>query len=208
MKKIVSFAGFDTLFDIDPFYDAIGRLGKRYNIDEKLIRDTYQAKERELMQQVPFEKYSKLMEDALNQTAKELNFEITPSDFSDVLIAHTVVKPFPDAPTALYQIQEKGYETVLMTNHSKDLIRSNMINLDHNFNAVFTAEDAKSYKPSPEFFDFVNEQLGEVEEHIHIAVDVDKDIVPAQKAGWRVIPIDRKNESASIASLMDTIDNL
>ncbi|KRN93687.1 HAD hydrolase-like protein [Pediococcus stilesii] len=208
MKKIVSFAGFDTLFDIDPFYDAIGRLGKRYNIDEKLIRDTYQAKERELMQQVPFEKYSKLMEDALNQTAKELNFEITPSDFSDVLIAHTVVKPFPDAPTALYQIQEKGYETVLMTNHSKDLIRSNMINLDHNFNAVFTAEDAKSYKPSPEFFNFVNEQLGEVDEHIHIAVDMDKDIVPAQKAGWRVIPIDRKNESASIASLMDTIDNL
>lgn len=104
MKKIVSFAGFDTLFDIEPFYDAIGRLGKRYNIDEKLIRDTYQAKERELMQQVPFEKYSKLMEDALNQTAKELHFEITPSDFSDVLIAHTVIKPFPDAPTALYQI--------------------------------------------------------------------------------------------------------
>lgn len=83
-----------------------------------------------------------------------------------------------------------------------------MINLDHNFNAVFTAEDAKSYKPNPEFFNFVNEQLGEVDEHIHIAVDMDKDIVPAQKAGWRVISIDRTNESASIASLMDTIDNL
>lgn len=208
MKKIVSFAGFDTLFDIDPFYDAIGRLGKRYNIDEKLIRDTYQAKERELMQQVPFEKYSKLMEDALNQTAKELHFEITPSDFSDVLIAHTVIKPFPDAPTALYQIQEKGYETVLMTNHSKDLIRSNMINLDHSFNAVFTAEDAKAYKPNAKFFNFVNQQLGEVDEHVHIAVNVNKDVIPAQKAGWRVLQIDRMNETAPITSLMDTVDKL
>ncbi len=67
------------------------------------------------MQQSEFMKYSKLMEVALNETAEELNFTIDPSDFSDVLIAHTVMEPFPDAPTALYNIKEKGYETVLLT---------------------------------------------------------------------------------------------
>lgn len=208
MKKVVSFAGFDTLFNIETFYEAIGRLGTRYNIDENLIRTTYQKNEKNLMQQSPFEKYSKLMETTLNQTADELKISITPGDFSDVLIAHTVVKPFPDAPTALYQIQEKGYETVLLTNHSRDLIRSNMINLDHEFNHVITAEDAEAYKPNPKFFDFVNAQLGQVDQHIHIAVDKEKDLIPAQAAGWQTIQIDRENDEAAVASLMDTIDKL
>jgi 2-haloacid dehalogenase len=208
MKKVVSFAGFDTLFDVQTFYTAIGRIGKRYNVDEDLMRTTYQQKEAELMQRSTFVKYSKLMEEALNAAVKELNFEINPSDFSDVLIAHTVVAPFPDAPTALYQIKEKGYETVLMTNHSKDLIQSNMVKLDHDFDHVFMAEDIEAYKPDQRFFDFVNDQLGEVEEHIHIAVDPDKDLNPAQNAGWQVIKIDRENEEASIASLMDTVDKL
>lgn len=35
MKKVVSFAGFDTLFNVQPFYEAVGRIGNRYDIDEK-----------------------------------------------------------------------------------------------------------------------------------------------------------------------------
>jgi 2-haloacid dehalogenase len=208
MKKVVSFAGFDTLFDTEIFYRAVGRLGKRYNYDENLVRSTYMEKEAALMQADEFVKYSKLMEEALNQTAEEVGFKVDPSDFSDILIAHTAMKPFPDAPTALYQIKEKGYETVLMTNHSRDLIQSNMINLDHEFDMVITAEDVQAYKPSQRFFDYVQDQLGDVEEHVHIAVDTDKDIKPAKNAGWKVIQIDRQTEDAPIASLMDTVDKL
>ncbi|WP_444964892.1 HAD hydrolase-like protein [Pediococcus pentosaceus] len=209
MKKVVSFAGFDTLFDTEVFYRAIGRLGERYNIDDNLVRNTYVEKELALMKADEFVKYSKLMEEALNQTADELGFKVDPSDFSDVLIAHTVMKPFPDAPTALYQIKAKGYETVLMTNHSRDLIQSNVINLDHEFDMIITAEDVQAYKPNQKFFDYVNNQPGDdVEKHVHIAVDEVKDLKPAQDAGWNVIKIDRKSEDASIASLMDTVDKL
>lgn len=208
MKKVVSFAGFDTLFNVQPFYEAVGRIGNRYDIDEKKVRNTYRQKEQALMQQSEFMKYSKLMEVALNETAEELNFTIDPSDFSDVLIAHTVMEPFPDAPTALYNIKEKGYETVLLTNHSKDLIQANVVKLEHNFDQIITAEDVQAYKPNARFFAYVAQQLGDVDEHVHISVDPTKDIQPAQAAGWQVIQIDRQDDNAKVASLMDAVDQL
>ena len=207
MEKVASFAGFDTLFNVDTFYDAIGRLGDRYDVKVNLVRDTYLKFEKELMQEPKFMKYSKLMEEALNKTAKELDMPITPGDFSDVLIAHTVIEPYPDAPTAVYQIKEKGYKTVLLTNHSRDLIKANLVKLGFDMDMVITSDDMEAYKPSDKFFDFAAEKIGKADKHVHIAVDEQKDIIPAQSQGWETLKVDRV-DGAKIESLMDTVDKL
>lgn len=210
MDKVVSFAGFDTLFNIAPFYDAVGKVGKRYNVDEDVTKNEFKKIEQELMSG-EYQKYSALIETALNKTAQNLEFELNPSDFSDLLIAHTAtVRPFPDAPTALYEARRKGYKTVLMTNHSRDLIGANIINLDHEFDLVVTSEDVEAYKPNKKFFDYVGQQLGEVEKHVHVAVDQVKDIEPAQSQGWGIITIDRSDIPAdgAVESLVDAVETL
>ncbi|AEV95731.1 HAD-IA family hydrolase [Pediococcus claussenii] len=210
MDKVASFAGFDTLFNINPFYDAVGKIGKRYDVDEDTAKNEFKKIEKELMSD-DYQKYSALIEAALNKTAKNLGFKVSPSDFSDLLIAHTAtIRPFPDAPTALYEAKRKGYKTVLMTNHSRDLIGANIINLDHEFDLVVTSEDVEAYKPNKKFFDYVEQQLGKTEKHVHIAVDQVKDLDPARRQGWETITINRDDVLAdgTVESLVDAVEAL
>lgn len=98
------------------------------------------------------------------------------------------------------RILKKHYKLVILSNVNRDGIAVSNRKLGVAFDAIYTAEEIGSYKPSERNFEFMLERLksdlGIDKEHIlHTAQSLFHDHVPAQKFGLASAWIDRQGLS-------------
>jgi len=102
--------------------------------------------------------------------------------------------PFPDTQDALVRLGKK-YRLVILSNIDRDLIAQSVARIDARIDLIITAEEARAYKPSPEFFDYalprVSSDLGRV---VHVAQSKYHDIAPVTARGMRAIWVNRRHD--------------
>ncbi|YAB13059.1 hypothetical protein ACT5GY_13255 [Lactiplantibacillus plantarum] len=85
-----------------------------------------------------------------------------------------------------------GYQLIIMSNSSWDIMPANIAALKVPFTAVVTAEDVQAYKPALAFFETVQERFKlTADNHWHIARGYESDVVPASAMQWPMIWINR-----------------
>lgn len=104
---------------------------------------------------------------------------------------------FPDSAPALKRLQRR-FRLVILSNVDRQSFAASNDKLDVEFDAVYTAEDIGSYKPSPANFEYLIEHVKsdlslERTDILHTAQSMFHDHVPAKQFGLATAWIDRQN---------------
>jgi 2-haloacid dehalogenase len=103
--------------------------------------------------------YRDVIGDALRRACKRWNLHFDPVEALSIYEAVPTWGPHPDVPAGL-AIVAKEYPLVVLSNASDDQIYRNVEKLGAPFHAVFTAEQARAYKPRMQAFEYMLDQLG------------------------------------------------
>jgi len=106
---------------------------------------------------------------------------------------------FPDSEAAL-QYLGQHFRLIILSNVSRAAFASSERRLGASFDAVYTAEDIKSYKPDPRNFRYLIEHCEQdfgigKEELLHVAQSLYHDHVPARAVGLANAWVDRQGQS-------------
>ncbi len=132
-----------------------------------------------------FKPYAKVITEAFRRTC-ELWKVAYSSDIADAIVdAVPTWGPHPDVPEALARTAER-YPLVILSNANDEQIRHNVDKLGVPFHAVYTAEQAKSYKPRFGAFEYMLDSLGcERDEILHVSASLYYDLMPCH--GMRIV---------------------
>lgn len=105
---------------------------------------------------------------------------------------------FDDAPAALRALRT-DYTLITLTNCDRNGYAGSDVRLGHPWDAIYTAQDVGSYKPSPRNFayllDRVERDFGHGRDKIlHVAQSLFHDHVPATNCGLATVWIDRRKD--------------
>jgi len=106
---------------------------------------------------------------------------------------------FADSADALRSLKQ-NFKLVILSNVSRAGFAASNRKLGVTFDAIYTAEDIGSYKPSPQNFEYLLEHLDaelgiSSEDVLHTAQSLYHDLVPAHRYGLAGAWIDRQNLS-------------
>jgi 2-haloacid dehalogenase/putative hydrolase of the HAD superfamily len=100
---------------------------------------------------------------------------------------------FPDVRPALERLSGAGYRLGLLSNVDADLLAATIERLGIGFDLRVTAQDVRSYKPSPAHFREARRRIGNAS-WLHAAQSLFHDVSPARTLGIPVAWINRKGE--------------
>lgn len=212
MKKILTFDCYGTLLDPSPLYGLIGQIAKEQGLSSEKAIHIFSSYEDRLMYGESFIKYDELLLQALMYCDMEMNCDGFASQYERVILVHKTFQPFPDVLAALRVLKEMGYELVLLSNTTHQMMRWHVEALEHWFDDWLVAEDTKCYKPDLRFFQMAEQKFDlRTREHFHIAKGYWWDIVPASKLGWGKIWVNRahlKKGKGNGTTVLDGIERI
>jgi 2-haloacid dehalogenase len=126
-----------------------------------------------------YKPYHQVINDALARTAKLWGVEHRDSDGRAIYDSVPSWGPHPDVPEPLSAVAER-YPLVILSNAADAQIQSNVDKLGAPFHAVYTAEQARAYKPRLQAFEYMLDQLGVGPGDIlHVSSSLRYDLMPA-----------------------------
>jgi 2-haloacid dehalogenase len=156
--------------------------------DEGKLLSLY-AKVEARIEAAEFRPYRDVLTGTLEAVAAHYDFVPTPAEravFPELL---ALWPPFPDSVAALKKLGEK-YTLVALTNCDDDLFAHSAIALGSPFDAVFTAQQVRSYKPRTGHFLKMMERFGRGNV-LHVAQGLYHDIAPARALSLATCWVDR-----------------
>ncbi|MGH8005097.1 MAG: haloacid dehalogenase type II [Limisphaerales bacterium] len=107
-------------------------------------------------------------------------------------------KPFPDTVEALLELKQR-FKLSIISNTDDALFAETARHLRVKFDWVTTAEQVKSYKPSPNNFRQAIEKIGiSPDKILHVAQSVYHDIIPAKSLGLATVLVRRRGAGATL----------
>lgn len=103
--------------------------------------------------------YAEVVHNALERTCKRNGVTFRPEDALMVYERVPTWGPHPDVPAGLAKVARE-IPLVILSNAMNDQIPSNVAKLGAPFHAVFTAEQARAYKPRFQAFEYMFDMLG------------------------------------------------
>lgn len=150
--------------------------------------------------------YKEVLAESLRAWMTERGYPWTTSRGDALVRAMRSWQPFPDTRPALAQARQAGLRLAILSNTDNNIIAQTLRQLDVPFDDVVTAEDCRSYKPSPHNFAQLLVRVGEPPEHIlHVAFGFKYDIGPAQRLGMQTAWVNRHVEPAPGAERPDYV---
>lgn len=142
--------------------------------------------------------------DVLRSTAaaicERLGFAPTDSEANCLVESIGVWQPFADTVEALRRLKTR-YRLCVVSNVDDDLFAGTQRTLGVEFEGVVTAQQASSYKPSPNNFNLALERMGVARDKtLHIAESVKLDIAPAKALGIDAVWVNRNRGSGKQGS--------
>jgi 2-haloacid dehalogenase len=199
--KVLTFDTYGTLIDWETgIYNALAPLVEKAGI-ENLTRDqileNFGRHEADQETQTPAMVYMQLLSTVYKRLAKEWDVKVSDEE-ANIFGASVPDWPeFPDSPRAL-QYLKKHFKLVTLTNCDRLSYRGSNLRLRIEFDAIYTAQDIGSYKPSPRNFEYMLRRLQEdfglkKEDILHTAQSLFHDHVPANQFGLASAWIDRRH---------------
>ena len=153
--------------------------------------------------------YSELLATVHRRLAKE--WQATASEKDHLLFGASVPlwPEFPDSAEALRYLKQH-YKLVILSNVDRESFKASNKRLGVVFDAVYTAEDIGSYKPSPANFRYMLDHLAKLghakDDILHTAQSLFHDHAPAKEFGLACAWIDRRHERTGWGATMPPAD--
>ncbi|MGY6124484.1 haloacid dehalogenase type II [Paraburkholderia strydomiana] len=127
--------------------------------------------------------YRDVVVNALRRACARTNVEFNEAGAQKIYEAVPTWGPHPDVPEGLSRLAKK-YKLVILSNASNDQIQSNVDKLGAPFHAVFTAEQAQSYKPRMQGFEYMFDKLNcNPEDVLHVSSSLRYDLMTVHDMG-------------------------
>jgi 2-haloacid dehalogenase len=125
---------------------------------------------------------------------------------------------FPEVPSALTEIRERGWKLAILSNTDSEFIEASKARIGIPFDETVVASEIGSYKPAHRHWDeFFSRTGADRRGHVHVAASLFHDIAPARELGLTSVWINRLEESADpeptrelpdLSELPDVLDEL
>lgn len=123
--------------------------------------------------------YEGIIANALRRACQRWTIDYRDTDAKAIYEAVPSWGPHSDVPEPLAALA-KRYPLVIFSNAADDQIMHNVDQLGAPFQAVYTAEQAKAYKPRLRAFEYMLEQLGcGPQDILHVSSSLRYDLIPA-----------------------------
>jgi 2-haloacid dehalogenase len=206
--KVLTFDCYGTLIDwesgmAEALKPLAGRVRQSLSRDE--ILEAHARHESSQQTITPAKRYSELLAVVYKRLAEEWNVAVS---WDECLAYGRSIKYWPafaDSAEALTYLKQH-FKLVILSNVDNESFAHSNDKLGVAFDAIFTAEDIGSYKPSPRNFEYMLEKLarrGIAKSHIlHAAESLFHDHVPANEFGLASCWIHRRHEQGGFGATM------
>ena len=142
----------------------------------------------------PYKPYQEVLRGVMAGLAAEFGFDPTVQELEALPNSVRRWPPFPDSVAALNTLQQHNYRLVILSNIDDALFAESNRLLQVQFDAVITAEQVRSYKPSAQNFKYALTRLGASQGQVlHVAQSIYHDHVPAKGLGFTTVWVNRKS---------------
>jgi 2-haloacid dehalogenase len=164
----------------------------------------------------PFRSYHEVLTLALERLAQDAEIQLPEGEAGALARSLPDWPPFPEAPAALAELRERGWQLAILSNTDRDLIAASQRTLGVPIDLAVVAEDVRSYKPRHAHWEHFFE-VTTADRDSHVAASLLHDIAPARELGLRSVWINRLGEQADpvpdkelsdLAELPDALDEL
>jgi 2-haloacid dehalogenase len=127
--------------------------------------------------------YRDVVVNSFRRACKRVGVPFDAPKAESIYLAVPTWGPHPDVPEGLSRLAKK-YKLVTLTNAADDQIQSNIDKLGAPFYAVFTAQQAQSYKPRMQGFEYMFDKLNcNPEDVLHVSSSPRYDLMTAHDLG-------------------------
>jgi 2-haloacid dehalogenase len=147
-----------------------------------------------------YHNYREVLAGVVRDFARELHFDVTEVEASGLAGSLCDWKAFPDTVPALSELKRR-YRLAILSNIDDELFEFSAKELLVRFDCVVTAQQARSYKPSPGNFELLLERLQIPRSRLlHVAESLYHDVTPAASLGIATVWVNRRKGKAAAAS--------
>jgi 2-haloacid dehalogenase len=198
--EALSFDCYGTLIDWEAGIGAVlepWAREHRLDINAEGLLERYASAEAIEEARTPAARYPEILGAAMRSLGAALGVEVSTAESARLATSVAEWPAFPDSPDALAALSAR-YQLVILSNVDRHSFAGSNARLGVSFDAIVTAEDVGSYKPSPRNFEALLETvrgLGVGDGGLlHVAQSLFHDHVPAQNLGLPTAWIDRRGE--------------
>jgi 2-haloalkanoic acid dehalogenase type II len=206
--KTLTFDCYGTLIDwesgiVEALKPLVAKAGRKLSRDEVLEAHARHESSQQLM--TPAKRYNELLAVVYKRLAEDWGVPVGWEECVDYGRSVRDWPAFPDTAAALRYLKQH-YKLVILSNVDNDSFSFSNRKLGVAFDAIFTAEDVGSYKPSSRNFDYMLEKLSQrgnkKPEILHTAESLFHDHAPANDFGLATCWIFRRHEQGGFGATM------
>lgn len=133
--------------------------------------------------------------DALDYAAASQKLVITPQQHRQLLAAYHQLTTWPEVPTVLTQLKEKGYRLGFLSNFTPEMLQNNTRNngLGPYFEQLISVDRVRTYKPDPRTYRLAMDIFQLSKEEIIFVPFAGWDAAGATNFGYRTFWVNRLN---------------
>jgi 2-haloacid dehalogenase len=170
------------------------------NIDDATILELYGDYEQRFEQE-PFRPYREVLQSVVRQFGAEFRFTPSPEEVRSLPDSLPSWKPWPDTVDALAQLKAR-FRLGIISNVDDDLFAGTRPQLKVDLDEVFTAQQARAYKPSLKFFELALSRVNAPAHRVlHVGQSIYHDIVPAQSLGLATVWVNRPSARPGVGAV-------
>src|SRR5215208_4854322 len=206
--KVLTFDCYGTLIDwesgmFEALKPLVAKAGRKLSRDEVLEAHARHESSQQLT--TPAKRYPDLLATVYKRLAEDWAVPVGWDDCVDYGRSVRDWPAFADTSAALRYLKQH-YKLVILSTVDNDSFSFSNRKLGVAFDAIFTAEDVGSYKPSPRNFEYMLEKLSQrgiaKAEILHTAESLFHDHAPANDFGLATCWIHRRHEQGGFGATM------
>ena len=207
--KALTFDCYGTLIDWEAgIFNGLAPLAAKANdaMSRDQILEFFARHESSQEEETPSMPYSQLLSAVYRRLANAWGVAVTNEEANTFGASVPDWPEFPDSVEAL-QYLRKYYKLVVLSNVDRLSFRASNARLKVTFDAIYTAQDIESYKPSDNNFAYMLKRLRDdfgfgKADILHVAQSLFHDHAPANRAGLASAWIDRRHASEGWGATM------
>jgi len=127
--------------------------------------------------------YSEVLHNAVHRSCRKWNLQYFAHEAQQYYDAVPTWGPHPDVPAGLARVARE-IPLVILSNAQDDQIHKNVAQLGAPFHRVYTAQQARAYKPRLQAFEYMLDSLGcNPEDLLHVSSSLRYDLMSADDLG-------------------------
>ena len=145
-------------------------------------------------QSADYRRYRIILQEVVRAFGRRFSFSPSAAEIESLPASLPLWPPFPDTVAALRKLHTV-FKLAIVSNVDDDLFAETAKQLEVPFDAVITAEQAGSYKPSHRNFELALQRIARPKDKVlHVAQSLFHDIAPTRELGIKNVWVNRRGD--------------